>query len=51
MNFLIEKIIERLEKFAESGKIIFNEQKRSNTIKINNDDDEPVKVRKEKKCC
>ena len=51
MNFLIEKIIERLEKFAESGKIIFNEQKRSNTIKLNNEDDEPVKVRKEKKCC
>ena len=49
MNFLIELIIDRLEKYAETGNIIFNEQKERDTIKI-----ETVPsnhVRREKKCC
>ena len=36
MAFLIEKIVERLEKYAEDGNIIFNEQKKRGTIKIRN---------------
>ena len=34
MTFLIEKIIERLEKYAQNGNIIFKEQKKRGTIKI-----------------
>ena len=33
MAFLIEKIVERLEKYAEEGKIIFNEQKKKRNYK------------------
>ena len=29
MSFLIEKIVERLEKYAAKGNIIFNEQKKA----------------------
>ena len=36
MAFLIEKIVERLEKYAEDGNIIFNEQIKRGTIKIRN---------------
>ena len=36
MTFLIEKIIERLEKYASTGNIIFNEQKKRDTIRIRN---------------
>ena len=36
MAFLIEKIVERLEKYSEDGNIIFNEQKKRGTIKIRN---------------
>ena len=36
MSYLIEKIVERLEKYAEDGNIIFNEQKKRGTIKIRN---------------
>ena len=36
MTFLIDKIIERLEKYASTGNIIFNEQKARDTIRIRN---------------
>ena len=36
MSYLIEKIVERLEKYSEDGNIIFNEQKKRGTIKIRN---------------
>ena len=36
MSFLIEKIVERLEKYAAKGNIIFNEQKKRDTIRIRN---------------
>lgn len=36
MTFLIEKIIERLEKYASTGNIIFNDQKTRETIRIRN---------------
>ena len=47
MTFLIEKIIERLEKYAANGNIVFNEQKPRDTIKIRN----TVRKREKKKCC
>ncbi len=34
MIYLIEKIIEKLERYASNGNIVFNEQKIQNTIKI-----------------
>ena len=37
MAFLIDKIIERLEKYASNGNIIFNEQKQRETIRIRNE--------------
>ena len=46
MSFLIDKIIERLEKYAESGNIIFNEQKKRDTIRIRNSN-----VNDKKSCC
>ena len=46
MSFLIDKIIERLEKHAESGNIIFNEQKKRDTIRIRNSN-----VNDKKSCC
>ena len=49
MNFLIELIIDRLEKYAETGNIIFNEQKERDTIKIERVSSK--QIRKEKKCC
>ena len=48
MSFLIDIIVERLEKFANSGNIVFNEQKVRNTIKVERNS---LKLRKEKKCC
>ena len=48
MNFLIELIVDRLEKFANIGNIVFNEQKVRNTIKVERNS---LKLRKEKKCC
>ena len=36
MAFLIEKIVERLEKYAQNGNIVFNEQITTGTIKIRN---------------
>ena len=44
MTFLIDKIIERLEKHATNGNIIFNEQKQRETIRIRNDSDMDKKV-------
>ena len=44
MTFLIDKIIERLEKHATIGNIIFNEQKQRETIRIRNDSDMDKKV-------
>jgi small GTP-binding protein len=38
MTFLIKKIIGRLEKYAEKGNIIFDEQKKRKTILIRNRD-------------
>ncbi len=34
MSFLIDKIVERMEKYAAKGNIIFNEQKQRQTIRI-----------------
>jgi small GTP-binding protein len=44
MTFLIDKIIERLEKHATNGNIIFNEQKQRETIRIRNDSEMDKKV-------
>ena len=44
MTYLIDKIIERLEKHATNGNIIFNEQKQRETIRIRNDSDMDKKV-------
>ena len=46
MSFLIDKIIERLEKYAESGNIIFNDQKKRGTIRIRNSNVNDIKS-----CC
>ena len=46
MSFLIDKIIERLEKYAESGNIIFNDQKKRETIRIRNSN-----VNDKQACC
>ena len=48
MTFLIDIIVERLEKFANKGNIVFNDQKVRNTIIVER---QSLKVRKEKKCC
>ena len=50
MNFLIDNIINRLEEYAKSGNIIFNEQKQRNTIVIQFEKNS-VRGRKKKKCC
>ena len=44
MTFLIDKIIERLEKHATNGNIIFSEQKQRETIRIRNDSELDKKV-------
>ena len=46
MSFLIDKIIERLEKHAEDGNIIFNAQKKRETIRIRNSN-----VNDKQACC
>ena len=46
MSFLIDKIIERLEKHAEDGNIIFNDQKKRETIRIRNSN-----VNDKQACC
>lgn len=46
MSFLIDKIIERLEKHAESGNVIFNDQKKRETIRIRNSN-----VNEKQSCC
>ena len=46
MSFLIDKIIERLEKHAEDGNIIFNDQKKRETIRIRNSN-----VNEKQSCC
>ena len=48
MDFLIEKIVERLEKNYSSGSIELNEQNKRNSIKVER---KSIKVRKQKKCC
>ena len=50
MNFLIDNIINRLEEYAKSGNIIFNEQKQRNTIVIEYEKNS-VRGKKKKKCC
>ena len=49
MNFLIGIIINRLEKFAERGNVVFNEQKKRETIRI--ETRESIRKKDEKKCC
>jgi len=46
MSFLIDKIIERLEKHAEDGNIIFNDQKKRETIRIRNSN-----INEKQSCC
>ena len=46
MSFLIDKIIERLEKHAESGNVIFNDQKKRETIRMRNSN-----VNEKQSCC
>ena len=36
MDFLIEKILDRMEKYASNGNIVFSDQRRRNTIKLKN---------------
>ena len=36
MDFLIEKIIDRMEKFAQEGNFVFTDQVKRDTIKLNN---------------
>ena len=50
MEYLIENIIERLEKYAKNGNIIFNEQKQRDSIVIRYEKNS-VRGRKKKKCC
>ena len=50
MNFLIDNIINRLEEYAKSGNIIFNEQKQRDTIVIQYEKNS-VRGKKKKKCC
>ena len=49
MNFLIELIVERLEKLSETGTNVFNEEKEKENIKIENVSSK--QIRKEKVCC
>ena len=51
MTFLIERIINRLEQYAEKGNIVFNEQKPRDTIKITSTANESVRERKKNRCC
>lgn len=51
MDYLIEKIIERLEKYSSSGNIVFNEQMPRNTIVITSETSKKRKRIKKKKCC
>ena len=46
MTFLIEKIIERMEKYAQNGNIIFKDQKQRGTIKIRSSNSSDKKL-----CC
>ena len=46
MSFLIDKIIERLEKHAEDGNVIFNDQKKRETIRIRNSN-----INEKQSCC
>ena len=46
MSFLIDKIVERMEKYAANGNVIFNEQKQRETIRIRSSEAE-----KKKSCC
>lgn len=48
MAFLIDKIIERLENYAQSGNIIFNDQKPRDTITIRNSS---IRENQKKNCC
>ena len=50
MNFLIDNIINRLEEYAKSGNIIFNEQKQRDTIVIKYEKNS-VRGKKKRKCC
>ena len=49
MNFLIELIVDKLEKHAENGNIVFNEQKQRDTIQIERES--CTKIRRENRCC
>jgi small GTP-binding protein len=51
MTFLIERIIYRLEQYAEKGNIVFNEQKPRDTIKIRSTTNESIRERKKNTCC
>ena len=46
MSFLIDKIVERMEKYAANGNVIFNEQKQRETIRIRSSE-----AKKKKSCC
>ena len=50
MEYLIENIIERLEKYAKNGNINFNEQKQRDSIVIRYEKNS-VRGKKKKKCC
>ena len=47
MSFLIDKIVERMEKYAAKGNIIFNEQKQRQTIRIRSSE----AGKKKSSCC
>ena len=50
MDYLIENIIDRMEKHASNGNIVFNEQKQRNSIVITNENHKKRKKKKRKWC-
>ena len=50
MDYLIEKIIERMEKYALNGNDVFKERSQRNSIVITNENNKKRK-KKKKKCC
>ena len=50
MDYLIENIIDRMEKYASNGNIVFKEQSQRNSIVITSENHKKRK-KKKKKCC
>jgi hypothetical protein len=50
MDYLIENIIDRMEKHASNGNIVFNEQKQRNSIVITNENHKKRRKKKKRWC-